>query len=209
MGLRRLTRTPLAFWVTVIALAIVTGLVVARAVHGAQAQAARFGSLRTAVVVTRPVDAGVVLAPTDVTLRQVPLAFLPEGWTSSEGDAVGRTVVVRLFRGQPVLRGHVAPSGLQGVAALLPPGTRAIAVPVGASTAALRRGDIVDVLATFDRQQAGDREPTFPVALEAAVVDVGPESATLAVAPEEAKRVAFAMAHGVVNLTIRPGPTRP
>jgi Flp pilus assembly protein CpaB len=67
----------------------------------------------------------------------------------------------------------------------------------------LRRGDRVDVLATFDPPPAG-QEPTFPVAEAALVVDVGPEAASVAVGPEEAKRVAFAVASGTVTLTVTP-----
>lgn len=206
MGLRRLTRSPVAFWLAVAALALVTGLTVTRAVETGRAAAARYGSLRTAVVATRPVEIGAVLGADDVAEREVPLAFLPEGWTPTASDAVGRTVLVPLARGQPVLRSQLAPEGLQGVAALLPPGTRAIAVPTGASSPPLRRGDRVDVLATFDRGQSGNEAPTFPVARSAPVVDVAEASITVAVTPEEAARVAFALAHGIVNLVVAPGP---
>ena len=44
------------------------------------------------------------------------------------------------------------------------------------------------------------------MALGATVVDVGTESATVAVAPEEARGVAFALANGVVTMPVTPGP---
>jgi hypothetical protein len=40
------------------------------------------------------------------------------------------------------------------------------------------------------------------VATGASVIDVGGESVTIAVDPEEAKRVAFAMAHGAVTVVL-------
>ncbi len=212
MRLRRLARSPLVYWVTVVALACFTAATVSRLVGRAGTEAARFGRLRSVVTATVPLEAGAVVRAGDVALRSVPAAFLPDGALGSTSAAVGRTVVVPLFRGAALLAGNLAPDGLAGIAALLPTGARAVAVPTGAESVPLRRGDRVDVLATFDPPPAGE-EPTFPVAEAALVVDVGPEAASVAVGPEEAKRVAYALAAGRVTLTVtaevRPGaPTR-
>jgi Flp pilus assembly protein CpaB len=146
-------------------------------------------------------------------VKSMPAAFLPQGAMTATGAVVGRTVVVPLFPGSPVVAGHLAPDGLEGLVALLPPGGRAVAVPTGPASVALRRGDRVDVLATFDPPPAGE-DPTFPVAEAALVVDVGPEAVAVAVAPAEALRVAYAVAAGVVTLVltaeVTPGrPARP
>lgn len=204
MRLRRFIRSPIAFWVGVAVLAAITWSIVSGIVGGAEAQAARFGTLRDGVFATRPVAVGVVVTAQDVGVRRVPSAFLPEASMATPADVVGRTAVVPLFAGQAVVRGELAPFGLEGVAALLPPGTRAVAVPKGPATAPLRKGDVVDVLATFDTSAAGpsNQEPTFPVAVAALVVDVGPDAATVAVGPEEAKRVAFAVTQGTVTLAV-------
>jgi len=212
MRLRRFIRSPIAFWVGVAVLAVITWSVVSGIVGGAEAQADRFGSLRDAVIVNRPVALGAVVTADDVSLRRVPAAFLPDAWLGSVADAVGHTAVAPLFTGQAVVGQQLAPEGLQGVAALLPPGTRAVAVPTGATTAPLRTGDVVDVLATFDPSagSAGGQEPTFPVATDATVVDVGTDAATVAVGPEEAKRVAFAVTQGTVTLALgAPGQRTP
>lgn len=201
MRLRRLARSPLVYWVTVVALACITAATVSRLVGRAGAEAARFGHLRSVVIAVASMEAGAVVRPGDVTLQSVPAAFLPDGALGSASAAVGRTVVVPLFRGAPVVAGNLAPNGLAGIAALLPTGARAVAVPTGAESVPLRRGDRVDVLATFDPPPAGE-EPTFPVAEAALVVDVGPESASVAVGPDEAKRVAYALAAGRVTLAI-------
>jgi Flp pilus assembly protein CpaB len=213
--LRRLTRSPLAYWVAVVALAAFTAFTVAGQVDRAGAQVTRYGHLRPVVVATRAVEVGAVVRPADVLVRAMPAAFLPEGAVTATGSVVGRTVVVPLFRGSAVLAAHLAPDGLEGVAALLPAGARAVAVPTGPASVPLRRGDRVDVLATFDPPPAGE-EPTFAVAEAAPVVDVGPEAVTVAVAPEEAKRVAYAVAAGVVTLALTaevtpaaPAPPRP
>ncbi|MDQ6909949.1 MAG: Flp pilus assembly protein CpaB [Actinomycetota bacterium] len=211
MRLRRFIRSPIAFWIGVAVLALVTWSVVSGIVGRAEVQAARFGSLRDAVVATRPVAFGAVVTAGDVGVRRVPAAFLPEQGVGSLADTVGRTAVAPLFAGQAVVRGQLAPEGLQGLAALLPAGTRAVAVPTGAATAPLRRGDVVDVLATFDSSgDSSGREPTFPVATDAVVVDVGPDAATVAVVPEQAKRVAFAVTQGKVTLAVgTPGQRTP
>ena len=201
MRLRRLARSPLAYWVAVVALAAVTASLVARQVDTAGAQAALYGRLRPIVLATHTVEIGSVVRAADVAVRSMPAAFLPTGALATTDVVVGRTVAVPLFQGSAVLAGHLAPDGLEGVAALLPAGTRAVAVPAGPASVVVRRGDRVDVLATFDPPPAGE-EPTFPVAEAAPVLDVGPEAVTVAVAPEEAKRVAYAVAAGVVTLTL-------
>lgn len=215
MRLRRLARSPLAYWAAVVALAAFTAFTVAGQLDRAGDQAARYGHLRPVVVATRVVEVGSVVRPTDVVVRAMPAAFLPEGAVATTSSVVGRTVVVPLFRGSAVVAAHLAPDGLEGVAALLPAGARAVAVPTGPASVALRRGDRVDVLATFDPPPAGE-EPTFPVAESAPVVDVGPEAVTVAVRPDEARRVAYAVAAGVVTLALTaevtpaaPAPLRP
>ena len=219
MRLRRAARSPLAFWLIVVVLATLTGSVVARLTGRARAEAARYGSLRPVVVARGSIDAGAVIERDDVEVRSVPSAFVPPGALDSAGAAVGRTVVVPVFGGEEVLDAHLAPAGLRGLAALLPPGTRAVAVPTGAATPPLRRGDTVDVLATFEPSGSGPgrvggggagpgREPTVLVAADALVVDVGSDSATVAVDPDQAARVAFAVAHAGVTVTVTPGPGR-
>ena len=206
MRLRRLSRSPVVYWAVVVVLAVLTAAVVGRLTSRARAEAARYGSLRTVVVARQPVQVGTVLRPADVSEERVPVAFLPEGWVRSASEVVGRTVVTPLFRGAPVLRGQLAPWGLQGVAALLPPGARAVAVPTGDATPRLRTGDVVDVLATFPDTGGGGGEPTVEVAVGAPVVDVDEESATVAVAPDEARRVTFALSAGAVSLALRSSP---
>ena len=213
MRLRRLARSPLAYWVAVVALAACTAFTIAGQVDMAEAQATRYGRLRPVVLATRAVELGAVVGPADVVVRAMPAAFLPEGALAATGDVVGRTVVVPVFRGAAVLAANLAPDGLEGLAALLPADARAVAVPTGPASVPLRRGDRVDVLATFDPPPAG-QEPTFPVAEAALVVDVGPEAVSLAVAAGEARRVAYAVAAGVVTLALTgevtpPGPARP
>ena len=201
----RLGRSPLVFWLSVAVLALVTGSVVAELVGRAEAMAGRYGPLRPVLVAARGVERGAELIEADVTVRRLPESFLPEGAFGSVAEVLGRTPVAPLVTGQLVLRGHLAPDGLSGVAALLPPGTRGVAVPAADAPGLVRRGDLVDVVATFDPTVTGEGDPTLAVATGALVVEVATDTATVAVTPEEARRIVFAVAHGTVSLAVTPG----
>ena len=194
----RLHRRPLVFWALAVGLSVVTGLTVSRVVGEAAARAERLGGLREVPVAARPVDAGQVLGEGDVTMRRLPAAAVPDGPLAR--SPVGHTTLVPLARGEVVLESKLAPFGLKGVAALVPPGRRALAVPAGRGGLAVRPGQRVDVLATFDAAEGG--EPTLPVATAALVVDVADEAVTVAVRPDEAPRLAFAVARGTVTLAL-------
>jgi Flp pilus assembly protein CpaB len=202
--LRLLSRSPLAYWAAVAALALVTTLAVSQLLGRARTEAARYGSPRAVVVATRDIGVGSALGGGDVMVRTLPSALVPPDAVGDPAQARGRVVVVPVFEGQPVVRRQLAPWGRTGAAALLPPGKRGISVAAGPAAAKLAKGDTVDVLATFDpaTPAAAGKEPTFPVAVAASVIDVGGESVTIAVDPEEAKRVAFAIAHGAVTVVL-------
>jgi Flp pilus assembly protein CpaB len=201
---RRLSRSPALFWLAAFTLAVLTGSVVARLAARVDALAARYGPLRPVVVAARDVEPGAALDDADLAVQELPAGFLPEGALAAARDAKGRVAVAPLARGQPLFGAHLAPEGVRGVAALLPPGTRGVAVPTGGASAPVLPGDTVDVLATFDPALAGGGDPTFPVAAGAVVVAVGEGSATVAVDPDEARAVAFAVANGSVTLVVAP-----
>ncbi|MFP5319801.1 MAG: Flp pilus assembly protein CpaB [Acidimicrobiia bacterium] len=199
MRLPRLARTPFAFWLAVAGLALATALVVAGALNRVSALAARYGPLRPVVVAARPVERGTALAAADLEVRSLPATFLPAGAVGSVDDVRGRAPAVPLLPGQAVLQGHLAPEGLSGAAALLPAGARAVAVPADGVAPTLRVGDVVDVLVTLD----GD--PTLAVAVDALVVEAGEGFASVAVSPETARVVAYAVANGSVTLALSAG----
>ncbi|MDQ3570377.1 MAG: hypothetical protein M3396_07090 [Actinomycetota bacterium] len=194
-----LRRRPWSFWSFAVILALLTGLTVARLVREANTRAERLGGLREVPVAARAVDAGQVVSPVDVVMRRLPAAALPEGPVAA--SPAHHAALVPLLPGEVLLEAKLAPWGVQGVAALVPPGRRALAVPATRGGLSLRRGNHVDVLATFDTTE-GDTEPTFAVATSALVVDVSEESVTVAVSPDEASRVALATARGTVTLAV-------
>jgi hypothetical protein len=77
-----------------------------------------------------------------------------------------------------------------------------VAVPLDPGSLPVEPGDVVDVLGTFDPQLADGAEPTVAVARSALVVDVAGEAVVVAVTPEQAPRVAFAVHAGAVALAV-------
>ncbi|HEV2768176.1 MAG TPA: SAF domain-containing protein [Acidimicrobiales bacterium] len=199
----RLPRRPIPFWLAAVALALVTGLAVARLVGQASAEAARWGDVRPTAVATVDLEAGATVGPGDVEIEHRPAALVPDG--ALDGGAEGRVVTATVHRGEPVLAARLAPAGLSPTAAVLPAGTVGIAVPAGPGALPLQTGDVVEALVTVDPTAAGGGEPTFAVARSALVVHVGDEAVTLAVDRGDADRLAFALTAGVVTLVLSPG----
>jgi Flp pilus assembly protein CpaB len=198
--LARLRRRPSAYWLLAVALALLTTLVVTRAVGRAEAGAARLGGLRPAVVALATLPPGATVGPGDTEVRRLPTALVPPGAVARppEGAVVASTV----HEGEVVLGARLAPAGTSPLAAALPPGTRGVAVPVEAAALPVEAGDVVDVLATFDPDLADGADPTVAVARGALVVDVAAEGVVVAVTPGQAPRVAFAVAAGAVALAV-------
>jgi SAF domain len=205
---RRLRHRPALRWLLVVGLALLTGLFTSGVVDAARSARAQWGAVQAVVVMTESVAAGDPILAADVEVRSLPAAVVPEGAVTS--PPVGREAITDLFPGEVLLSGRVAPDGRHGAAALLPPGTRALAVPSGPGTPPLRVGDTVDVLATFDPflfDPTGSGEAPLlsgggPVVSGALVVDVSEGAITVAVAAADAPQMAFALAQGAVTLAL-------
>jgi Flp pilus assembly protein CpaB len=196
---RRVVRSPFVFWSAALALAAITGITVSGALAAAHAAEAHWGVSTRVVIATRAVRVGEPIGPGDLITRVDPAGLVPPGALRSPSSAEGRTAVVALFPGETVLAGHVGVRGSRGAAALVPVGRRAVAVPTGGSSARVERGDPVDVMAV----PAKDGGDAVVVAAGATVVDVTENAVTVSVTPDEARRVAAAVARGAVALAIR------
>ena len=144
------------------------------------------GPLVEVAVAARGVPAGVTLAAADVRTARLPEAALPDA--PPERHPVGRTARVDLVPGEVLLASRLGPRGL---AALLPAGARALAVPRAAGTPPLEPGQRVDLLAGGG------------VVVEAASVLAVEDSGTTVAVPEAtAPTVAEAVAAGAVTLSL-------
>jgi Flp pilus assembly protein CpaB len=196
-------RRPHLRWAAAAALAATAGFVVHGAADAAGTARERWGTTATVAVATRDLAPGTTVGGGDVELRELPVAAVPgAAIDGAAGDPpLGRVVVAPVYTGEPVDERRLAPGGLSGVAALLPPGTRAVAVPGDPATVPpLTAGDAVDVLVAV----AGPDGPLRPsvVAARAPVVDVGEQAVTIAVPESQVPAVATAAASGLVALAL-------
>lgn len=196
-----LRRHPRLWWVVVLVCALAAGGITASlAQRAARAQAA-WGHTAPVLVVRHDLAPGAPVRAGDVEVVERPVATVPGAALAAlpEG-AVTRTAV---FAGEVLVRGRLAPGGLRGVAATLPAGTRAVAIPRDPATAPpLAVGDQVDVLVALPPEAAGDGPPGFAVAMGALVVAVEEAAITVAVDRAAAPRVAVALGQGAVTLAL-------
>ncbi len=175
-------------------------LVAHRSLTAAAAARADWGRTVPAVVAVDDIEAGDALSGA-TEVRDLPAAVVPDGaLTSLDGDESARAA---LYAGEIVVAARVAPDGLTGVAAAVPDGHRAVAVPTQPGAApTLSVGDLVDVLVAVDPAFSGGVPPGFAVAEAAPVIDIGDEAVTVAVPRSASPRVAFAVSQGLVTLAL-------
>lgn len=190
-------RSSVGWWTAVVVLGLVTLVAVRSSLAASAGAVARYGPLQEVPVVVEAVDVGQLVPASAVLVEERPAATLPEGERADEWE--GRTALVPLVPGEVLVASKLAPDGLRGAAALLPPGARALAVPSGAGgRPPLTVGDHVDVLATLAE---GD---TVLVAGAAVVlhVDDDADTVTVAVPVANAPGVASAIATGAITLAL-------
>jgi Flp pilus assembly protein CpaB len=141
------------------------------------------------------------LDETNTALAQRARAELPDGAVTDV--PVGAIAVDALVPGEVVVASRLAPAGLSPAAALLPAGTRGVAVPAGTTAMPLAVGDRVDVVAMLPFDLAGPEGAAAVVAADATVVQVGEESVLVAVPEPDVPALARALAEGAVQLVLR------
>ncbi|MFB3737857.1 MAG: Flp pilus assembly protein CpaB [Candidatus Velamenicoccus archaeovorus] len=178
------------------------------------------GDVVRVLVAAHELPRGTVLGEGDLTSRDLPSAYAPPGAIRSAGDAEGRVLAAPLGAGEPLTRTRLAAAGAGPVAALVPSGLRAFPVAVDIPPGAVRAGDLVDLLATF----GGPHPYTDTVAQGLEVLRVidarqgssgalgsvggtGTATLILLVEPDQAERVAFAVAFGTLSVTVAPPPS--
>jgi Flp pilus assembly protein CpaB len=176
------------------------------------------GPPRPVVVAGRDLPRGATLTTDALDVLTMPSRFAPPGALRDEDAALGRVLVADLAAGEVVTRLRLAGAGAGPTAALVPPGMRAVPLPIAATTG-VHRGDVIDVLATFGG--GGAHTEVSAEALEVVSVRRGggalgpttsPSAAGLIVvaSPDDAERLAFAAAFATLSIAIRgPGDETP
>jgi pilus assembly protein CpaB len=139
------------------------------------------GARRAALVVAaRDLDATHALVADDLATAEFPADAVPAGAIADVAAALGRVPRAPLWRGQLLIASALADSAATFHTGLgLPPGLRAVALPVSAAQAlggALRPGARVDVLAVPAPGRAPSGRTTELLAHGALVLDVRGES---------------------------------
>jgi pilus assembly protein CpaB len=176
------------------------------------------------VVAAQPMEFGAQLTQQNIKLQNFPAQSVPEGAFTSIPEALkdNRVALRPIVVGEPVLRSKV--SGTDGratLAALLPDGFRAISIPIdnvnGVSGFVLP-GMTVDVMLLRQIEGEGatqqdQRADTIRESVQVLAVDQFADektgepkpsrTATLAVTPTDASRLAMANRMGTLMLTLR------
>jgi Flp pilus assembly protein CpaB len=195
------SRRPRWRWGLTIALAAVALVVVQHRLDQAEAVIDGLGATRTVAVARHDLEPGHVITGDDTARRDLPVAGV--AGSAMTDDPVGRTVTATIVAGEAVSSTRLAPDGVSGLAALVPAGRSAIAIPVPDAALRLARGDRIDVLdPSAADAYAPDGSAATVVARRATVLALDDSAVTVSVTAEEAAAVAAALAHGTPVLAL-------
>jgi Flp pilus assembly protein CpaB len=207
-------------WIGAVVVAIITAAIVATDLAALHRRASGLGPPRPVAAAVRDLPVGTTLDDDDVSARSVHRSQLPAG-AMSPAEARGRVVAVPVVRGAFVVARNLAPRRRTGLDGAIPPGMRAVRIVV---RDALRPpvGGSVDVLVTFEpgSNSVSGAAPTVVAARGALVLGTddapaafetsggqrttGGLGVTLLVMEDDAPRLAFAAATGVVTIALVP-----
>lgn len=198
-----LRRRPRLWWALVAVLALAVGTAVASAVERADAARRAWGTTVPVVVATEAIAPGDALSAAVLAVEKRPAALVPD--SALRALPADRVAGAAIAAGEVVVAERLAGEGLRGPAALLPPGTRAVAVPAERGlTPPVAVGDAVDVVVALggSGEDRGGAPPGFTLVEAARVVAVSDEAVTIAVPRADTARVAVALGSGVVTLAL-------
>lgn len=191
-ALRRSIRQPSLYLAAAAITVSVTAGITYRFLSVAQEGAARYGRPVAVYVAAEDLAAGSVIGSDDVERRSLPASAVPA--SALRRSPVGSTLGQEVASGQVIVGGALSRAGRSPLAASLPPGTVAVAVPRSVTLPPLRRDDRVDLWVAAD---------TRPLEVGAPVVAVEPDSVVVAVSDDSAGAVAAALLAGPVLLAVR------
>jgi pilus assembly protein CpaB len=217
---RRSGARAVLFWAFALVAGLGTALMIARYMDkGGRGATVAIGSVVVAAV-DLPLAARLKLE--DLKVIEWPADHIPPGAVGDPKDLVGRVLISRVIAQQPLLPGMLAAKNAgSGLAALIPPNMRAIAVRVDDVVGVagfIHADDRVDVMVTLRPTYAGAEATTKVFLQNVKVLAVGQEVdngdktrlhatlatvATLLVSPGDAERLVLAQTEGRIMLTLR------
>jgi Flp pilus assembly protein CpaB len=212
---RKLPRSSFVLISIALVCAVAAALVMRAYVHRVDLVRPDGGPPITVVAAAEDVQRGAVLTEDALEVVTVPSRFAPPGAMRDLTRATGRIVVSDIAAGEILTQLRLAGADSGPTAALVPPGMRAVEVPV-AGAVGVKPGDLVDVIATFGG--GGAHTEVAGEALEVIAVDRGggggsfgaataPTSGgvglVLLVTPTDAETLAFASAFATLSIAVR------
>jgi Flp pilus assembly protein CpaB len=196
-----LRRRPRLRGAVVAVIAVGSGTAVAAIVQHAEDARSAWGAGVPVLVASEDLAAGDRLRPGNTRVVAHPAPLVPDGALRVRPS--GARVTAPVYAGEAIRRERLAPSGTSAVAARLPSGARAMAIPVDpGTTPPLRVGDRVEVVVALPSEDAGRGAPGFSLATDVPVVDVTEAAVTIAVSRDVAPRLAVAFGQGAVTLAL-------
>lgn len=172
-----------------------------------------------AVVASKDLPVGTVLAEADVRVIEWPGNAVPPGLVSAPQDAIGRGLVTGIRLNEPLLESKLAPRGTGGgLPILIAEGQRALSIRVDDIVGVagfVVPGTRVDILLTMESKAAGEVQTKAILqniqalaAGQSVQVDVEgkPQQVpvvTLLVSPEQAETLALASSQGRIQMALR------
>jgi pilus assembly protein CpaB len=170
------------------------------------------------VVAARDINEGVAIDRIALTVAQWPVSTVPVGAYGRVDSVAGRVARVKIFNGEPIVPGRLAPEGTApGLITKITPGKRAMGVRINdvSGIAGLILPDSrVDIALTTTLGNATRTAKIFMSNMR--VLSIGTETArsedgrpipatvaTLEVTPEESERLLIAQASGGIQLMLR------
>ena len=203
---RRRSRASLVLLALSISLGTVTTMSLRAHLESVEARVGA-GPVDRVQVFTRGLPRGTVLGPEDVEVAEIPAGAAPPGALRGADGAVGMTLAADVAAGEPLTALRLTRGG--PVAALVPPGLRAIPVAAAVPSSLVAAGDLVDVLSVVPGKPFA--ETVVPGAEVLAVRAATPGDAlaelqtlVLLVSPDGAARIAAARASGEVAVAVAP-----
>jgi pilus assembly protein CpaB len=173
------------------------------------------GPPMTVVAAAENVARGAVLTDEMLEVVTMPSRFAPPGAMRDLARATGRIVIANIAAGEIITHLRLAGTGSGPTASLVPPGMRAVEVPV-AGAVGVKPGDLVDVIAIFGG--GGAHSEAAGEGLEVLAVDRGGGAGSfgaattptsggvglmLLVTPTDAETLAFASAFATLSIAVR------
>jgi Flp pilus assembly protein CpaB len=187
-------RSAAMFWI----LTIVLGVITARWISAAsQPYPQSWGALTPVVVITKSLSAGSIVTATDVAVRQIPSAFVPQRHGRTLQQIVGRRASISLMAGAAVDLSQMSPGSSSAISESIGVGHRGVALAADTAPTGLAPGDLVQIFVNRD----GDGELVAMVS-EAKVIRLAERQVLVSVTEPDAKRLAGAISNGRPTLAL-------